>query len=149
MQDWEIAARLGIQQTATAYGRCVDTGRLEELAGLFTERCHYDMGTGPVLTDRPAIVAHGQQVKAMFAADPNFQGRVRHHLTPTFIEFKAPDEAKAIGYFLTMGRSGPDHWGVYRDLLALVDEAWLFSRRVVTVEGFTPNSPAARTLLST
>jgi hypothetical protein len=144
MQDWEIAARLGIQATMTAYGRCVDSGRLEQLAELFAERCHYDMGTGVVLTDRPAIVAHGERVKAMFAADPNFQGRVRHHLTPAFIEFKPPNEAKAIGYFLTMGRSGPDHWGVYRDLLAPVGDAWLFTRRVVTVEGFAPNSPAAR-----
>ena len=138
-----MAARISVQKTLTDYGRFVDTGRLDRLAGRFAPTCHYDMGGGAVLTDRPAILQRGEEVKAMVAASPNFGGRVRHHITPVSVEFADTSHAKATSYFLTMGRSGPDHWGVYRDELVYLDGAWLFARRVVSVEGHSPDSPAA------
>ena len=42
-----------------------------------------------------------------------------------------------------MGRTGPDHWGIYRDVVVQADGGWLFSRRVVTVEGHAADSPAS------
>jgi hypothetical protein len=148
MDSWEVAARIGVQKTLADYTRCVDTGRLEALAELFTEPCHYDMyggdaSQGAPLTDRAAIVAHGHEVAAMFARNPSFAGRVRHHITPVSVDFTGPTQAKAASYFLTMGRTGPDHWGMYRDALVEVDGTWKFARRVVTVEGHAPGSPAA------
>jgi hypothetical protein len=143
MEQWEIAARVAVQKTMTDYTRYVDTGRLTELADLFTEQCHYDMSDGAPLTDRAAIVRQGQQVREMFQTSPSFGGRVRHHVTPVSVEFTSPTEAKATSYFMTLGRSGPDHWGVYRDILVAADGRWRFARRVVTVEGHAPGSPAA------
>ncbi len=143
MESWEIEARVSVQILMTDYGRCVDTGRLDELADLFTARCHYDMGTGPVLEDRAAILRRGEEVRQMFRDAPSFGGRVRHHVTPVSLQFLSPDEAKATSYFLTMGRTGPDHWGSYRDVVVREGEQWRFARRVVTVEGHSADSPAA------
>ncbi|MCW2830523.1 MAG: hypothetical protein JWP31_1215 [Aeromicrobium sp.] len=145
MQTWEIEARLGVQKALADYTRCVDSGRLHELAELFTEACHYDMSTGVPSTSRAEIVRHGEQMREMFRTDPGFDGRVRHHTTSVSIVLDGHDEARATSYFMAMGRHGPDHWGVYRDVLVRVGEAWLFSRRVVTVEGHAPDSPAAST----
>lgn len=143
MESWEIAARVGVQKAMTDYTRCVDTGRLEALADLFTDECHYDMGTGAPLTGRADIIRRGEQVRSMFRNSPAFAGRVRHHVTPVSVEFDEPTRATAVSYFLTMGRHGPDHWGVYRDVLVTVNDRWRFARRVVTVEGHAPQSPAA------
>jgi len=142
MQAWEIEARVAVQKLLTDYGRNVDSGRLERLAALFTEQCHYDMG-GELLVDRPAILRQGERVRAMFRDAPNIGGRVRHHMTPGSIEFVSATEAKVTSYFITMGHSGPDHWGIYRDVVVRVDGQWLFARRVVTVEGHSADSPAA------
>jgi hypothetical protein len=101
------------------------------------------MGTGAPLTNRDEILRRGAEVREMFRTSPSFGGRVRHHVTPVSVEFTAPTEARATSYFLTMGRTGPDHWGLYRDELVAVDGRWLFARRVVTVEGHSAESPAA------
>jgi hypothetical protein len=144
MQSWETEARLGVQKAMTDYGRYVDSGQLARLADLFTEPCHYDLGASAPLTDRAAILEHGEKLREMFRDDPAFAGRVRHHLSMPSVEFTNEREAKATSYFLTLGRSGPDHWGVYRDVLIRADDRWLFARRVVVVEGFAPGSPAER-----
>jgi SnoaL-like protein len=147
MDDWEVAARIGVQATLADYAHLVDTGRLEAVAELFTESCHYDMyggdtSKGMPLTDRAAIVAHAQQVRGMFDGNPNFSGLVRHHMTPASVQFPDASQATAASYFLTLGRSGPDHWGRYRDVLVEDGGRWRFARRVVTVEGHTPGSMA-------
>jgi hypothetical protein len=143
MESWEVEARVSVQKLMMDYGKSVDTGRLDALALLFTESCHYDMGSeGAVLESRAAIIEHGETVKTMFRENPNFGGRVRHHYTPVSVEFSSPTSAKATSYFLTMGRTGPDHWGMYRDVLVQVDGSWLFERRVVAVEGHSATSPA-------
>jgi hypothetical protein len=147
MESWEIEARLLIQKAMNDYGRCVDTGRIELLAELFTEPCHYDMGTDAVLESHAAILERGELIKQQFRDAPNFGGRVRHHITPVSVQFLSETQAKATSYFLTMGKSGPDHWGVYRDLLVRTDDAWLFQRRVVTVEGHSESSHAAQQTL--
>jgi hypothetical protein len=144
MQPWETEARLGVQKAMTDYGRYVDSGQLARLSALFTEPCHYDLGASAPLTDRAAILEHGERLRDKFRNDPAFQGRVRHHLSMPSVEFTNESEAKATSYFLTLGRTGPDHWGVYRDVLVRTDDGWQFARRVVVVEGFAPDSPAVR-----
>ena len=143
MEPWEVAARVAVQQTMADYTFCVDTGRLDELADLFTDECHYVMGTGAPLTNRAEILRRGEEVRAMFRDSPSLGGRVRHHVTPVSLDFTDRNRARAVSYFMTLGPMGPDHWGVYRDVLVEVDGRWRFARRVPTVEGHSPDSPAA------
>ncbi|HVW40004.1 MAG TPA: nuclear transport factor 2 family protein [Amycolatopsis sp.] len=140
MQAWEIEARLDIARTMSRYTHYVDTGDATALAGLFTEHCHYDMGGGVVAVDSATIEAAVERLKEMFRNAPGF-GRVRHHVSSVTVDLRGPDRAKAMSYFVAMSRTGPDHWGTYRDELVRTANGWLFSRRVVTVEGAAPSSP--------
>jgi hypothetical protein len=47
-------------------------------------------------------------------------------------------EAIARSYFLVMGNSFPDHWGIYQDTLIKVNGEWMFKVREVTIEGADP-----------
>jgi hypothetical protein len=139
MEDWELAARLGVQDTIGRYVRCADGGQSEALASLFAV-------DGVLTTDhdelrgRVAIVEYLDGVRTDLAASPAGGGRIRHHVSSVRMVLEGRDEARATSYFLAMTASGLDHWGVYRDRLVRVDDRWLFAQRVVTVEGATPGS---------
>jgi hypothetical protein len=62
----------------------------------------------------------------------------RHHLSSIKINKHGSDEATATSYFLVMGNSSPDHWGVYYDATINVNGEWLFKVRKVTIEGADP-----------
>jgi hypothetical protein len=140
MEAWEIEARLSIQATMSRYTRFVDAGRPDELGSLFAEPMHYDMGGGRVVHTRAELTATVEKIKSTFRAAKDF-GRLRHHVSSVVIELAGPDSAKATSYFLALSGAGPDHWGVYRDELTRVGEGWLFSQRIVTVEGASAASP--------
>jgi hypothetical protein len=140
MQDYEVAARVGIQATLSRYTRNVDTGRADQLAGLFAENGVYDMGGGIVAHGRAAIVPKVEELKTMFATAEGF-GRIRHHTSSVAIEVESADTAKAMSYFCAFAAAGPDHWGTYRDVLVREDDVWRFASRIVTLEGAVPASP--------
>jgi SnoaL-like domain len=139
MEDWELAARLGVQDTIGRYVRYADGGRSEALASLFAV-------DGVLTTDndelrgRLAIVEYLDGVRTDLAASPAGGGRIRHHVSSLRMVVGGRDEARATSYFLAMTASGVDHWGVYRDRLVRVDDRWLFAHRLVTVEGAAPGS---------
>jgi hypothetical protein len=140
VESWEIEARLSIQATMSQYTRFVDTGRPAELCLLFAEPMHYDMGAGRVVHSRKDLIANVEDIKSTFREADNF-GRLRHHVSSVIIELTGTNSAKATSYFLAMHGAGPDHWGVYRDELVRLGEEWLFSRRIVKVEGASRTSP--------
>jgi hypothetical protein len=144
MEDWEVDGRLGVQATLSRYTRFVDSGRARELARLFTEKCHYDMGADRIITDRDGIEPAVEEIKATFRDAKDF-GRLRHHVSSVVIELLDVEHATVTSYFTAMAAWGPDHWGVYRDELVRIGDDWLFARRVVTVEGAVPQSPVAPT----
>ncbi len=58
----------------------------------------------------------------------------------------SPTEATASSYFLVLTAIGVDHWGRYRDQLAVdpADGAWRFAERRVRVDGSSAGSLLVR-----
>lgn len=136
----EVTARAGIQKTLADYIRFVDTGRVSDLASLFTEQTRYQLAHEIIALERSEIVSRVQDLKALFATAPDY-GRIRHHNSPAAVGLIAPDRARAFSYFTAYAAAGPDHWGTYRDELVQQDGRWLFAARVATVEGALAQSP--------
>ena len=137
MDDREVAARLGIEDTIARYARCADSGRSSELAELFTQDGVLVVN-GDEHQGRASITAFIEGSKSSLAASAAGGGRIRHHVSSLRIDFPAPDEARATSYFLAVTAAGPDHWGVYRDRLVLDEGRWCFARREAIPEGFAP-----------
>lgn len=141
MDDEEVRARAAIQDTMARYVRFVDSGRPEELAKLFAEPMHYEMGAGNIARSPEELIAAVERLKQKFRAAPGLVGRLRHHVSSDVIEFADLKTVRATSAFLAISGAGLDHWGVYRDELVRVGQQWLFARRVVLVEGATEVSP--------
>lgn len=141
MELQEMMARLSIQDTLARYVRCADSGRAEELAGLFAEDCVYTP-PGRVCRGRAGVVGYLREMVDVFLAHPT-AGRLRHHMSSVVIEMQGPTEAKASAYFIAVGPHGPDHWGNYRDRLKPVGNRWLFAERRVQIDGCIDGSVAA------
>jgi len=62
----------------------------------------------------------------------------RHHLSSIKINTNGSENATATSYFLVMGNTFADHWGIYHDTLIRIDGQWLFKIRQVTIEGADP-----------
>jgi len=140
MESWEIAGRLGIDALFGEYVRFVDAGKPDLLAELFTADCLYDMDNGNVAHGREEIPERVRALIPIFAGAVNF-GRVRHHMSSRRIDFLDRDRAKVTSAFLAISGQGPDHWGSYRDIVALEPDGWRFAERVARVEGAVPHSP--------
>ena len=142
MDDWEVAARVAIDDTSARYVRFADGGRAAELASLFTE-------DGVLVTDtdevrgRAAIARYLDEAKSSLAAGAG-GGRIRHHVSSLRVDFPSRTDARATSYFLAITAAGPDHWGRYRDHLVRVGDRWLFARRAAMVDGWAPGSWAAQ-----
>jgi hypothetical protein len=133
VDDWEVAARLSIEDTLARYSRFADGGRPHDLAALFTDDGVLAVGTRE-LTGRDEIAAFLGSMKESLASSAG-GGRIRHHTSSLRIDFDGVDDARATSYFLAITAAGPDHWGVYRDHLRRVNERWLLSRREAITEG--------------
>jgi hypothetical protein len=132
------SAKVSIADTLAAYVVAVDAGNVDSYVSLFTED-----GT---LVPHGLGECHGQEEIRRFIerskgsrVDSVVPGRLRHHTSPAKIDLQTDETASAESYFLATNGWGPEHWGVYYDDLILVGDAWLFARRVVVVEGATPD----------
>ncbi len=141
MQTWEIEARLGIEDTIGRYARFADGGHSKALAQLFTEDGILRSGSDE-LRGREAIEGYLDEAKASLASGSG-GGRIRHHVSSLRVELRGPARATATCYFLAVTALGPDHWGVYRDVLVATPAGWRFERRDAVVEGSAPGSWAA------
>ncbi|MEX0665710.1 MAG: nuclear transport factor 2 family protein [Acidimicrobiia bacterium] len=135
MDAWEIAARLGVEDTIARYARCADSGRSAELADLFTNDGVLVVA-GDERRGRTAITDYLEGNKSSLASSASGGGRIRHHVSSLRIDFPTHEEARATSYFLAVTAAGPDHWGVYRDQLVLDGDRWRFARREAIPEGF-------------
>ena len=134
MDDWEVAARLAIEDTLARYTRFADGGRPADLAALFADDGALVVG-GDEAHGREAIVEYLESAKASLAGSAAGGGRIRHHTSSLRIDFEGRDQARATSYFLAITAAGPDHWGVYRDRLRRIDGRWMLARREAIPEG--------------
>jgi len=83
-------------------------------------------------------------VKSTNYSGANRPTYLHHNLTTHSIEMIGPDTARGRCYFTVYTDCGPDHHGVYTDKYVKVGDEWLFSRRKITVDWFSPDSFAGR-----
>ena len=143
MDLWEVSARESIRETLARYNHAGDSGRVAELAEQFTENGRLLMhGRAPVIGRQGIIDSLGAVVSSNLAnAVPDGpKPMVRHHVSSVVITDVTPERAKAASYFLVMNRTGPDHWGRYRDELVPIGDRWLIDRREVRVDAQAADS---------
>lgn len=145
MRPDELAAHEQVRLTIAAYAHAVDRGRFEEAAGCFTADGVLDVRGTDRSEGRDAITARfasaGQKL-----ASTSTKAIVRHHVSSISIEADVTaGTATSSSYFFVMTEIGPDHWGTYRDTFRREDGTgrWLFTERVVTVDGRTGPSRMA------
>jgi hypothetical protein len=63
-----------------------------------------------------------------------------HFLTNLRFVSVTPEAAQTTSYFVVLGPDGPDHWGRYRDALALTAEGWRIGHPLVSTDAFAPDS---------
>lgn len=139
MELWELSARESVRDTLALYAHGVDTGRFEEVAGLFTPDGLLAIAGQEPLRGRPAILGFLQGRRTSLSqnlANPY----IRHHVTSVRIVMEGPELARAWSYFLAVTERGPDHWGRYRDELVPAGNLWQFRQRHVRVDGHAPDS---------
>ena len=134
MEHLELIAREGIRETVARYAHLVDAGRIEELIALFAEDAVLEAGDLPPARGRAAIEALFRGTGSRLAS-ASTRPLIRHHVSNLVIDVTGPDTADARSYFLAITERGPDHWGRYRDQLVRIGERWLFTSRLVRVDG--------------
>lgn len=142
MELSELVAREAVRDLVARATWAGDRGRSVELAGLFALDGVLDVGDhGGRWEGRDEIVRQLDAVAERVAAAGAGPGPVRHHVSSLVVEVTSAAEATASSYFLVLTGIGVDHWGRYRDRLAVgPDGVWRFVERVVRVDGRAPGS---------
>ncbi len=124
------------------YTHAGDRGRSGELAALFTVDGVLDVGIHGGRWEGRAEIGHQLDAVADRVAQAGTSpGPVRHHVSSLLGETDGPTAATAVSYFLVMTSIGVDHWGRYRDQVAVdTDGQWRFTNRTVRVDGSVPGS---------
>jgi len=132
----EDDAILAVSTLLARYPHAVDVGTPEEVGSLFGEHGRLIAHGGRVCTGEAGVAAFLTESRASRSNSPG-GSRLRHHVSSESINVDG-QRATAVSYFMAIGNNGPDHWGVYEDKLACIDDSWLFEERVITIEGADP-----------
>ena len=155
MEVWELIARESIRDCIARYNANGDSGRIDEMVGVFAPDGIMETGSGRY-EGRDAIHAFMSSVVVRGRTDPDestsesvvltptqewiARGRVpfiRHYTATTQIDVLSETHAKARSYYLFLTVHGLDHWGRYLDEFAPVDGKWLIThRREITDAAF-------------
>ena len=142
MMLWELDIRESVRQTLADYTAATDRFDLRALAACFGPDgvLEFTGGTEPLMG--PAAIEAG--LLAAMTREPNRKGtaptHVRHHVSSVRFGSVARDRVEVSSYFAVHTDVGLDHWGRYRDELIPVDHQWLFARRRISVDAFSPGS---------
>jgi uncharacterized protein (TIGR02246 family) len=133
----ELAAREAVRDLVARYNGYGDSGRLDDLLGLFADDA--------VLVTEHAVCEGPTAIRAFFTSvtGPSPE-RIRHFTSTLRIDVDGPDHATARCYFEVLTAAGLDHWGRYRDDIVRIDDRWLFRRREVRVDGMAQDGWAAQ-----
>ncbi len=141
MEIWEVVARESIRDLVARYNANGDSGRFATMIELFAPDAQMTLedGTRTGLTEIMSIFTGARDSYAEPAADgpPRY---VRHSTTTHQIDLLDEHTATGRCYFQVITPVGLDHWGRYLDDYRVVDGAWKFARRRVTVDGYSPTS---------
>jgi ketosteroid isomerase-like protein len=140
METWELAARESVRQTLADYTAATDRFDLAALGACFSADGVLEFTGGADPLTGPADIEAGL-ASAMAGPPPGkAPTHVRHHVSSIRFESVARDRVEVSSYFAVHTDVGLDHWGRYRDVLALIDGRWLFTHRRIRVDGFAADS---------
>ena len=142
MEVWELAAREEIRDLVAAYAHAADSGRFDEVAGLFALDGVLETPDHVEHRGRDAIRAFLGGTGKLLAGATTVP-IIRHHVANLRLAVTGPDDATGAAYFFVITERGPDHWGRYRDRYVRTDEGWRFAHRRVRLDGYAPGSWAA------
>ena len=134
MEVWELAAREELRDLVAAYAHAADSGRFDEVAGLFAPDGVLETPDHVEHRGRDAIRAFLGDTAASLAGG-GAPKRLFHHVASHTITVRDRTTASGAAYFLVVTAAGPDHWGRYGDRYITRDGLWLFAERRVRVEG--------------
>lgn len=152
MELWQLEAREAIRDLVARYNANGDSGRYAQVVELFAPDAVMVTGdgtkTGPeeILTiftgarDRFARGGRPAGADADPSAPPPTPKVVRHFTATHQIDLVDRTTATGRCYFQVLTTAGLDHWGRYVDEYRVVDGAWRFARRTVTIDGRSPDS---------
>ena len=146
MEVWELVARESIRDCIARYNANGDSGRIDEMVGVFAPDGIMETGSGRYegrdaihafmssVADRgrPDWAASEESVIMTPTQEWLARGRVpfiRHFTATTQIDVLDETHAKARSYYLFLTVHGLDHWGRYLDEFAPVDGKWLITHR--------------------
>jgi hypothetical protein len=147
MELWELVARESIRDCIARYNANGDSGRIDDMVGVFAPDGIMETGSGRY-EGRDAIHAFMSSVVVRGRTEPAAtesqsivltpteewiaRGRapfIRHYTATTQIDVLSETHAKARSYYLFLTVHGLDHWGRYLDEFAPVDGKWLITHR--------------------
>jgi 3-phenylpropionate/cinnamic acid dioxygenase small subunit len=142
MEMWEIEARESIRDIVTRYNSNGDTGRFGQALELFAEDAVMELrdtngetttysGLGEIAT----IFTGAKETFAERAASRNAPNYLRHSVSTHQIDLLDRMHAVGRSYFQVLMAHGLDHWGRYLDEYERRGERWVFTHRVVIVDG--------------
>jgi len=131
MSDLTAADRLAIHEALSRYCHCLDRGRWEEFAALFTDDCRLDLSQVLGLYEGAAGIRQ-------FCETIRGTGVVMRHLVTNVVVDGDGDRARAQAYVLAItgppGRTTQQSTGFYDDELVKREGRWLLHRRRLTLD---------------
>ena len=159
MELWQLEAREAIRDLVARYNANGDSGRFADVVALFAPDAVMITGDGTkrgpeeiltIFTGARDRFARGGRPAASPPAEPTASSppppappppKVVRHFTATHqIDLVDRTTAKGRCYFQVLTTAGLDHWGRYVDEYRVVEGAWLFAKRTVTIDGRSPVS---------
>ncbi len=141
MNAGEMTARLAIHDLVHSYAVLLDTGKMDQLAQLFTADAVLNDNYGESDPGRDGVVAYLlAAINVPLPADSPRPKFMRHNITTHRVQMTDPSTAKADTYFVAVTDTQPDHWGRYRDKIVHTEDGWRFDHRAIFVEGWAESS---------
>lgn len=122
--------QLAIQTLLARYNMAGDSGRIEEVATLFTADAVLETPLWCAQGPAEIIAALGSGA-SMGERRPRF---VRHNITTSTIQMVDMASASGRTYFMVVTDIGLDHCGLYMDRFARIDGNWLITHRQVWID---------------
>jgi hypothetical protein len=139
----ELETRIAVSHLMARYQFLADSGKVGKLSELFAADGVFETNNGSYAGPE-GVLGFFASVKGAFIA-AGFTP-ARHYLSSIYVDPDSARTATTYACFQFVGARGLDHWGTYRDDVALDDGVWRFTRRRAIVEGCVPGSPVEKLL---